>query len=558
MRYLCVHCDAPFEAEDPDKPRCPSCLRTQGLRPLQERAASASGRARWPWVVGAVVLCGAAAAGYFVLRPQASIEGPTPMSPLSDEELAARLVKASVDAGPAVRLLHAGAAVRAFAEPAVAGAATPADKAAAVAKAIAARASAQAFVRPPLVEVRPEPAVRGAEETATALGEDGARHALFPLEVTALGVAALRSVGVPAMLAEVYAFAGDTRPADPSGRVGYFAVALPKSGGGFTIHDVYAGRTVQPAAGDFAVLDDLAAVGMALSLSALVSMAANEEPTVAVALVDAAAALAPSSPSVRCARGTVLLASSGTDEGVREMEAAAQLRRDGPRRNNLAMIYLAKGERDRGAKEVSLALEQFPDFAAAHVTLASVHLAAFEREQARAELERAEALEPGTAMLLLAWAQYHASGNELPQALVRAKAAVALRPDDPQTHLTLARMYRLASDFDPMRVEAHRVMELTAQSQRDRMRELLEAVLGPTALETPVEVAEVPDAGAAALGEPLPEPGDLDLSAGSSILGSGKSDAPHLGGSSDLNLEPGGSKLRLRAPGSKLRLDLGE
>lgn len=558
MRYLCVHCDAAFEAEDPEKPRCPTCMRTQGLRALDAPPSEGGKRAPWLWVAAAVVACAAVAGSYFALRGPAEPEGPVPLSPLDDAELSARVARAGVDAGTAVRLLQSGPTVEAFAK-AAAAATTPADKAKALMEAVRARGEAGAFVRWPLVDARSEPPVRIAEQTASALGEDGAKHELFPLEVAALGVAALRSQGVPAMVAEVFGFEGATSPPDPSGRFGYYAVAIPSKGGGHAIYDVYGGRDAKVAPADFTVLDDVAAVGTALSISALVSMAANEEPSVAVALVDGATALCPSSPSVRAARGSVLLASAGTDQGVREMEAAAQLRRDPPRRNNLAMIYLAQGDRERAAREVSLALEKYPDYAAARVSLASVHLAAFERAQAKAELEQAERLEPRMAMLPLAWSQYYASGNELPQAIASAEQAVKLRPDNPQTHLTLARMYRQASDFDRMRVEAHRVMELTPGSQRERMREVIKAVLGPTALEEPIELAEPPDAGAATAEVALPDPGSLDLSKGSSVLGGDDSTGPRLRQpSSGLNLDPEGSKLRLRSPGSGLKLDLGE
>lgn len=92
----------------------------------------------------------------------------------------------------------------------------------------------------------------------------GAREPLYPLELAALATASLRSLDVPALVAEVYRYANEKRPLEPSGHLGYYAVFVPGPNATGVVYDVYAGRTEAPAAGDYAPLDDAQAIGAAL------------------------------------------------------------------------------------------------------------------------------------------------------------------------------------------------------------------------------------------------------------------------------------------------------
>ncbi|MBZ0120567.1 MAG: hypothetical protein K8H88_26475, partial [Sandaracinaceae bacterium] len=79
MRYLCVHCDKSFEHTDENKkPRCPECLRVNGLEKMAEpkakkKAASAKAPAKpWlPWAIGAGLLA-AGGVGYLIWSEQSS------------------------------------------------------------------------------------------------------------------------------------------------------------------------------------------------------------------------------------------------------------------------------------------------------------------------------------------------------------------------------------------------------------------------------------------------------------------------------------------------------
>jgi tetratricopeptide (TPR) repeat protein len=161
---------------------------------------------------------------------------------------------------------------------------------------------------------------------------------------------------------------------------------------------------------------------------------------------------------------------------------------------------------------VARALERQPDFALARVTLAQIHLARGERELARSELEKAEALEPKLPVLPLTWAEFHASAGEHDQAIEYARRAVEQRPRDAQVRLLLARIYRQASRYDEMRTEARAALALAPTALAGQMHDLIERMLGPTALQLDVnEPGEVVPTGSPDLLQPDSKPSKLRL-----------------------------------------------
>ncbi len=551
MQYQCVQCDERFTLSgDDDKPRCPKCLRQHGLRKLEESPA-AGGRSLLLPILLVLGVLGAGAGGFFFWQQHAErATGPLGLSPIASDELRERArILSGVDVAERAEWLSADAAVEAFAEHATQGKNGNAQKAGAIVAAFGARAAKQAFVPWPRTEAR-EGAPLGARALLQALSKDGGRAQLYPLEVAALAAAGLRSLGVPALIAEIHRYEGERAPLDPSGRFGYYGIALPAVGGAAAlVYDPYGGRTQAPRTGDFTVLNDVQALGAYLGLWAMHRLGNASDSQGALADADAAAKLSPSSAAVRGVRAAVLLASGGTDDGIRELEAAGQLRPDGVRHNNLAMLSLAKGDAERALKEISLSLSEFPDYAAAHLTLASVHLARMERDLATAELQKAESLEPQLPALPLAWAELYASAGELPQALAKAEEGVRLRPKAAETHLVLARVQRQAGRYDDMRREAKRVLELAPVADQERTKSLLRALLGPTALEEPSAAAEP---------SPAPAATDLALSQGQQAArpgapGAAATDAPPSGA---LQLGSGTPKLHLGGTGQRLKLDL--
>jgi tetratricopeptide (TPR) repeat protein len=289
-------------------------------------------------------------------------------------------------------------------------------------------------------------------------------------------------------LAEAYAFPGEKRPADPSGRIGYFVVALLDPEGHPRYFDPFGGHEAPPAGGDVTVLTDVQAIAAALALDALYRSTSRDGASQAVDYARAGVTLSPRSPTVRASHGMVLLSGGGVEEGTRELEAALQIRPDGPRRVQAAALYLAKGELDRAAREVSRALEQYPDDASAHASLASVYLMRHEQGLAQRALETAERLDPDLSMLPMLWAGYHLATGSLEQARARAEDAVERRPYDLQARLMLARVYRQLNRYEDMRRQARAVLDQAPVARREEMKQTLKSMLGPTALDAPLDL----------------------------------------------------------------------
>jgi len=549
MQYHCVQCNEIFTPDPSEaRPRCPKCLRQHGLRPVEALQPVAPKRNVLPVLIAVGVLV-TAAGGYGAYRKlHGHKPGQVPLAPITAEELREdALALTGKDAGELVALLSADARVKAFAERAAQGQATPAARAKAVCSALAERKQKQGFVGLARVEAREAPPLTASGALA-AIEKDGARFPLYPLEAAALTVAALRSLDVPALVTEVFRFPNETKPLDPSGRLGYYAVALPKTESApEQLFDAFGGRSTSPAAGDYKLLNDAQALGAALSLRGLTQLDNGGDTRAGLADSELAVKLAPSSAAVRSVRAALLLATGGVEAGTRELDAAFSLRSDAPRRNNLATLGLLSGEADAAAKEIAAALAEAPDYALAHVTLATIHLMRGERDLGRVELDKAERLEPDLAMLPQVWAQYYASTNDLDQALAKAQQAVLMRPKDTQALLVLARIDRAAGRYDDMRKQARAIMARVPSDQQERMRELLRSMLGPTVFEAPSEDEQA----GAATGAGLSLSGDAKPGSGPRLLTD--SDAPKPGA---LQLQPGAPKLQLGSGDSRLQLKL--
>ncbi len=517
MQYQCVHCDHAFDFEGEGRPRCPKCMRVHDIRQVQETAGPAAHPMR-PWLALALVVLTAAGLFFWYQRSEKTLPETAPSAPLDPDDLAVYLQREAVKARGMEKILQGDGEVEAFARAAAAGKSTPEQKARAIVEAIRGRANARAFVEWSRIDPRDKPPVTP-ERVIKLIEKDGAANQLYPLEVAALTVAALRSVGVEAMLAEAFAFEGDRSPPDPSGRLGYFVPVLsevaPEKA---ALLDPYGGRSGKLASAEIELLTDLQAVGLALNLRAIHLLHRDQDLEGAMADADAALKLAPRSPSVRGVRALVMLGSASGAQAQSELEAASQIRPDASQRNNLAGLMLVMGDVDGAAQQVSLALQQYPDYAAAHVTLASVHMARMEQEQVRAELETAERLDSGMPLIHMVWAQYHAGRGEWDEAVGRARQGVEMRPNDAQARLMLGRIYREAGRYPEMREQARAALELVPGSRAEEMKKLIHGLLGPTALDDPDEEQPEAEEQIGSLQLQLPEPGKLELGKGLRLL----------------------------------------
>jgi tetratricopeptide (TPR) repeat protein len=555
MRYLCVHCDHRFEveAEASVPKRCPACMRATGIEPMRDEPAQASRvgarvpRSRAIWLGGAAaLLLIAGGVAYALSRSSAPAARGGPAA-LDADELKVALAAQQVDAGPLLRLLLADAALRRFAEQAAAGKDAPRARADALFAALRARAKAAAFVPWSLSEPRATP-VQTASQTLAAL-KDGARAELYPLELSALMVAALRALEVPALVAELPDPRGARAPLDASGYLGYFVVAVPGEAGAgapqFQFYDVYGGKQLGPEA-QATPLSDAAALGAALALRAAHENSQLSDPRAALASSSHALQLAPSLPSVRTVRGVVVLTERMVEQGLQEFQAARELRGDAARLHNLASVMLVTQELDKAQSVLSAALEKAPDFAAAHVTLATLLLLRGEAEQAHGELLKAEQLAPSLPAVHWGFAELALRRGDGEEALARARRALTPRPSF-DARLRYAALLRQAGKYEEMRQTAEQLLAQAPAYRKDEVRQVLGAVLGPTALEpaapaqADLRADDLADLGGPKLELEPPEEG----ARGGAGLG-----GPAGAGS-------GAGKLRLRDPSQGLQLDLG-
>lgn len=473
-------------------------MRGTGLTPVAEEEAARPTRRSPARSLGLFVLVIlAAVAGYFVWgrRPKAGEEGEGGL--LASTALHEALAAANVHAESLEALLEPTPTIVSFAQNALGGASAsaPFPKADAVVRALRARASTAAFVPWSLAEPRTTQ-VMTAAQTLDAIQKDGARLSLYPLELAALGVAALRALGVPALVAELLRVEGERAPVDPSGFLGYFVVAVYPGEVGLgapRLYDPYGGRALLEGT-KHQVLRDTQAVGVALALRALHEELYLADPKRALASSAGALTLAGTLPSVRTARGMVVLADRQLEQGLQELSAARQLRGDAPRLHNLASAELMTGDVEQAQKHLDAALAESPDLASAHATLGTLALLRGDSDQARSELSRAEQLAPDLSLVQWGLVELSLRGDKREQALRRAEAALAARPSF-DAHLRMGMLLRQLARYEPLREVASKLLAMAPDYRKGEVRELIHTALGPTALEG--EPAPVADGGTA-------------------------------------------------------------
>jgi tetratricopeptide (TPR) repeat protein len=493
MRYLCLNCEERFEHEEgKGKLRCPKCLRVTGLEKIESPAVQTAQAAKNPYLVPGLIAVALAAVvgGYAVWHSNApeQVGDEIPMRPLSEDTLRGHLRRLRAEAGELRGLLVANEAIEGFATRAVQGRDDTMELAEGVQEALRQRASERHFVRWSLGVPR-DTAPGTAAEAYEDMREAGGAARLYPIELAAVAVAALRSRGVSAMVAELYRFPGDGAPPDPSGQLGYYGVAVYEGEpgeGSPRLFDPWGGHEVAPQEGDFRVLNDVEAVGAAVNVRALHLLVRENDPERALETSSQAIRLCPRSPAVRAVRGAILLVAGNPNEALAELESAQQIRADGPRRNLIAGLYMAREDLESAQREASAALEEFPDYAHAHATLAAIHMANSEPDLARTELEAAERADPDLHILPSLRASFFAAQGDLDRAVTEIRRAVELNPDF-NTRLAAAQIYRQAGRYDDMRREANAVLELVPEARRAPLRELLSRRLGSTAFEDPDE-----------------------------------------------------------------------
>jgi len=482
-------------------------------------------------ILAAVAVLGGIAFGLYRSRTP-SMEPTPPLRPLSDRELASYLEREDVDVGG----YHAMFAL----PPNLEDYPTGVDE---IAAALRVRTSSWS-----LEQTLPRE-VATADATLASLSAEDARERVYPLEAATALAALLRQRGRIAMVADAGEFEGERSPADPSGMLGYYVVALyePGSDEPSRYVDPWGGRTdAKP--NPVRVLRDTQVVGAALGIEAARLFSSSGDAATALPVVETALRLDPKSPTLRVTHAVILAESGGLPQALQEVEAAIQLRPDAPRRLTQVQLKLAEGAmmqaggRPEGTEAafaeanrlLTRIIEQWPRYGRAHLTMATMYLGLGELDRCRVELETAQSLGVDSPTLSAVWAQYHVANDEPAEAAARISRAIALDPDNWQLRAQAAAVFKGIGDSARAREQANATLRLVPEERQRKLRGYFEelGVLDGPATAPPTDDLELPD----------PTMGSAPARAGD-----GEGPALMLG-------DP--SNLRLRDPGEKLELDL--
>ena len=544
-RYLCVNCDHRFEAEGERKPRCPKCMRKNGVEALRAASQAPQRSTSARWFIGALVAACACGAGYFLWSTvlQEDYTKEPPLRPLNAKSLDGYGQHAGVEPNTLSSIFVVDASIAELAESA-------GDSPSALVEEIHARVIRRNGNTWPADTPLARP-VYSPVDTLKALDEGSGVAMFYPVEIAVLSTVALRERGDATMVAEVWGFEGDRSPPDPSGAFGYFVIAVYEDEvgeGAPTFLDPYGGRTQPPDAARVRVLKDTEVAAAVLGANALHANVHGGDRASALAKVQQGLRLDPRSPGLRNVHASILMESGGFEEAIKEVESALQLRPEAPQQVNMAQVHLTQaslfemnGETSAATREVETAtqriasaLEAEPEFARAHLAMAMIRLATDEKELARVSLENAERFGPNASALPLIWAQYFIEEGETDRALEYIERAIERHPDNWKLRLHAAQLLASTGRYEEVRRQIQKALELAPAKDRAALRAQVGAALGPVALGDD----------APATGGGLDAP-DLDLGGSQS----GTDPALMLG-------DP--SKLRLRDPGQELQLDLDE
>lgn len=531
-QYFCAHCDAAFTPEEPsNKPRCPKCMRRGAVQPVEQGEAAEPMRR---WMVIPAILLAIVGIGYAVYSTRSvSLETVPPLRPLEAAELAAYLERDSIEAGKYAAMFALPTQLVSLPE----GAEAATD-------AINRRTS-----RWSLEQALPRE-VLTADETLAKLEAAGERERFYPVELATALATLLRRGGTRAMVAEVSEFEGEQAPADPFGMLGYFVVALYDGTGTepSAYLDPWGARSpVLPLAPR--VLRDTEVIGAALGIEALRVFTKSGDGSMALPMIEDALELDPVSASLRVVHATILVESGGLPQALQELDAAEQLRSDGPRQLSTVQLIVAQAgmmqargdslgsetQLSEAKSQVAEIIERWPRYARAHLTMATIHLGLDELARARVELEIAQKLNPDAPMLWPVWAQYHLATDDPITATAKMSRAIELDPENWQLRVQAAGMYGRIGEQARAKEQADEALRLVAPSRRPKLQEYLDEMMGPA----------------------RPSPG----TAGSSSL---ELRDPNLGNPSETPAADGGpalilgdpSDLRLRDPDQSLKLEL--
>ena len=486
--YQCTHCEDTFVHQGHDSPRCPRCLRRNGLLPVggdlpaaSDEPSGAGSRRRLLWIVLALSALGLAAGAALLVHKRANdLPMPGQLAPLDQETLQITLAARGLpDEINAPHPLIGGEAVAALAREA------GQDKDEAKrAQAVAALLAAKLSRATPLLNAAPSWSARTPDLLLKALAAKEPAK-VTSLELASLLVALLRAADLSAVLAERFETTASMRAPDPSGYLGrYVAVVYPggKLGAepsarldpmralklpGWAVEQGKPGLSIS---GDQVVpLGDASAAAHLLSQRALA--AAPKNPKLAYKLSLAALAVAAPSATLLLARAQVLAATGGLKDAVGVARKALASRQDAPRQVGLARLLLMSSDPDGAVAELRLVIKKSPRFWPARLLLASV-LSRLDPDKAEEHLRAGLEVAPDEPGLLLLDGAWHLSRNMPSQAAERLQKVAAALPGNLDVKLML--YHALVSSSQPEEASALRKELMSKAENAEEMKQRLE------------------------------------------------------------------------------------
>ncbi len=470
MRYVCSHCGAVWESET-EPARCPTCFRRHGILPADEERARPGAKIRLLQgkkgllvaAAAALLLMGGAGIVWWLLAGGRHRSGARPrrvLGPQPQAALRAALSEAGVERAEIP--FRATPAVQRWAL----SLRSQSDRPRALWK------SLHSLLKPDGAwEAVSEPDPRTVLTARGLVEGSGGRAHGFAL--ASLGVAAARSLGWKAAMVEIHSTRAVVGPADPSGRLGRYGVALfARSYGDATplaVVDPLAREGTPPS--EYTLLDDLAALGAYLNLRAQALLASD--PATARILAVAAGRLAPDSATVHCGRGTVLSAIGDLTQGMAALQLAATKRDDGPRHLCLAVGYLGQRDVARALAELRLAAKKAEKYAEAYALQAKVLLAVGQVAKAQELADRAAEIQPGLGSVRFVRALLAATQGRTAEAEAALKGLLGERPADFEVFMALWQLYRGTGKSEEARALAEKFAARLPESARTRFREQL-------------------------------------------------------------------------------------
>ena len=511
--YQCTHCDDTFEHQGHAPPRCPRCLRRNGLLPVGgelspagDEAPGEGSRRRLLRIALALCALGLAAGAALYMHLRATdVPMPGQLAQLDQETLhltlAARGLPADIEAP---HPLAGGEAVAALASEAGQGE-DAAKRAQAVAQLLAGKLNRAA----PLLNTSPSWPARTPDALLKALVAREPTK-VTSLELASLLVALLRAADLSAVLAERFTTTAPMSAPDPSGYLGrYVAVVFPrgKLGAepiarldplrslklpGWAVEQGEPGMSVS---GDQVILlGDASAAAHLLSQRALA--AAPKKPEQAYKLSLAAQSVSAPSATLILARAQVLAASGGLKDALGAARKALATRQDAPRQAGLARLLLMNGDPDGAVAELRLAIKKSPRFWPARLLLASV-LGRVDPDKAEEHLRAGLEVAPEEPGLLLLDGAWHLSRKMPSQAAERLQKVAAALPGNLDVKLML--YHALVSSSQPDEAAALRKELLSKADKPEEMKQRLEmadkAAAAATAEDDPGDGENMPGPG---------------------------------------------------------------